>query len=62
MFFEVKWRAIAERTVAAARVIEGFDVVEGHELRGGAGGWDGMALPKHSVLRVATKLSASALS
>ena len=42
-FFEVERRTITEAAVAATAVVKGFDVVEGHELSGGAGGCDGVA-------------------
>lgn len=42
-----------------AAVVEGLEVVKVHEFGGGAVG--GTALPKHSVLTVATKLSFRAL-
>ena len=60
LFFKLERRTVAERAVAAVRVVEGLDVIENQQGGGGAGGWH-LAL-RHSVLSVATKLSARALS
>src|SRR5882724_2559082 len=37
LFFKLEWGAVAQRAVAAMRVVEGFDVVEDHESGDGAG-------------------------
>ncbi len=43
MVFEFEGRKVIEGAVGAVGVVEGFDVVEGHEFGGGSGGWDGLA-------------------
>ena len=72
LFFKLERRAVAERAVAAVRVVEGLDVIENQQSGGGAGAgalseaeWvegGGVWPLRHSVLSVATKLSARALS
>ena len=42
LFLEIEWGSVAEAAVTAAAVVEGFDIIEGHQLSGGAGGWDGV--------------------
>ena len=52
---EVARRALAEGAVSAVRVVEGLDVIEGHEFRSGAGGREGVgeAFGQRVVVRVA---------
>lgn len=40
--FEVEWGEVVEGAVSAMRVVEGFDVIEGHEFGSGSGGRDGV--------------------
>ena len=69
MLFKLERRAVAQGAVAAVGVGEGFEVIEDRERCGGAGAGalsavegGGMASRRASALRVATKLSARALS
>ena len=43
LFLEVERGSIAEAAVTAAAVVECLDIIEGHELCGGACGRDGVA-------------------